>query len=1686
MSTRRILNCALALALALPALLAATGEEGADDKKWAKADEIESSAAALKSFFEGAEVRYPGSTGNLALEKKIAEIFSGSGFQHGEIRFETAAFAPGQASIQAEGLPLMRMYAMHPTVARPGNFIERTFQAPLVYLGRGTVEDLAAAKGIELKGALALMDFDCGEDWSRLLRFGLKGVIFSGKERYEYSDAVAKVYISEAAFPRYFVSAEDGAKLKAALITSEAGKSARTALPARIESEPSRVRNVNLRNLWVLIPGSDPAQSKDVVVVTAPMDANCVVPELAEGAQNGGNLFLLIKLLQSFTKEAPPRSVLLVALNAHSASCQGERMLAWHLLTPQRDVEDLRNLLTQDIRLQEMYQKYYSELLALLDDAAKPMFAEDYLINMRAMSDSSTGKQITVKDKLVNRARSDVNKAKTERLDRYRELKKQGQTEEQARAAMGLMEKNSDKYVNVLKLFNKWGQSKVLSDLSEEERRLLRGYVADVLNENATAAELNHRDLERDQQNNAIRDVLQGRTVKLVLLLELNFQSRKMGFWSASFFNNPEWRRAFGAQAIVATSAIKGVKDGRDDLFVDTMTFGGGLPEGHYFSGGEAVTYIHTANKTPALSLQNVFTHFGNVFTPGDTIQALNKETVAELANYVPAAMRAIIGSDMSTLKPADARWLNWSIQLRTCKFDEFSASVVPEVLVTNALVTLQPRNPVPITGDVVMSQVALTDQRALTFFYGIKEWQSIASTAMQFDPDFTRVVHTIDGGEKETALSSNVVRSPSQTLVMFPCVEYSILAREDPSLIGAGLVRVQNILPLDAKRETRPRQLGLAGVTSTFSDKKHTATLYGPASVFTDGKQKLKFLTDTKMPVLNVSPEFPEGEGFSSPSELSSDFFADAAGDVRALSAWRLDRLRGISQELALDFLDVSDKAMQKAKAAKQEHDHVAYLQALYTSLGAGRQAHAQVNGITNDMLQAVIFYMALILPFCFFMQKLIFNFVKIEAQIGGFFFLFLICYIAFRNIHPAFEVAKSPEGILIAFIMGALGIFVIQILHGRFEGEMQLLFRNFAGDVSEVGFSTVGQKAMLIGVNNMRRRRVRTLLTTTTIVLVTFTMLSFTSISSKMSPRVVPVSRNAPPYTGFMYHLPARRMDEASMKILREVFHGRADVIVRRWQLPASWEKTVIPMRLNASTGKSAKLDAVLGMSKAEDGFLAPMPLVAGRFFSSDDADEAVLPASIAETVGLNARNFDGAKVTFMGRELSVVGIIDDQKLRMLSDLDGLLLLPQKESLASSGGSTAGDVVAGGSTGMQVQGADQTGFYVEPSSIILLPLERSAKFGATAYSVSVRFKDEAVALWPEVINLLRVTNAKFYIGSRAPFLAGMDDEKAKPGEGEKKAPHPEMKPGVYYVGSNFSTSFGNLSSLIIPLLISGTIILNTMLGSVYERKKEIAIYNAVGLNPNHIGMFFLSEAFVYSVVGSVGGYMIGQVLSIGLIHLGVEGIDLNFSSLKVVYVILFTIAMVLLSTLYPAIVATRAAVPSGKRKWELPDHDGQTMKIVFPFIYQPDVVRGITGYLEEYFARFTEASVGDLIAVLEQRTHVIDADGREVITLQYNVALAPFDLGVTQRVTFTCAWDQRVQAHRLTLTSSRLSGQDTNWVTTNKPFLERLRTYLMHWRNLSPEQQAVYAQTGEKIEKIETVPPSDDVGGATVVLPG
>ncbi|MDD5708065.1 MAG: FtsX-like permease family protein, partial [Kiritimatiellae bacterium] len=750
---------------------------------------------------------------------------------------------------------------------------------------------------------------------------------------------------------------------------------------------------------------------------------------------------------------------------------------------------------------------------------------------------------------------------------------------------------------------------------------------------------------------------------------------------------------------------------------------------------------------------------------------------------------------------------------------------------------------------------------------------------------------------------------------------------------------------------------------------------------------------------------------------------------------------LKVVVNELVHAFIRRGDACLARMDAALARRDHMEYLNALYEGFGAHVKSYEQAKQTSDDMLKAVVVYMALLLPFCLFLEKLLFKFVRIEQEMAAFALMFVATFMVFRAIHPAFRIAQGAEAIFIAFVMGALGLFVIGILRGRFDGTMQMIFRSYMAD--DIGYSTVTQKAMLIGVNNMKRRRTRTMLTTATIVLVAFTMLSFTSVSKTINPTLVAKSKTAP-YTGFMYHWTGKYpMDESTLAALTQIFHGRGETVVRRWLLAE--DQTPLPVANRA--GDIAQFEGVLGLPMAEHGFLGPLPLVAGRYFSSDEAREAVLSSEAAEFLNIAPGELGKATVSIQGETLTVVGIIDGEQFRALRDLNGLPLTPILRLLADGADQKQTKRRPSGGSSMRSDVEDMGSlFFANPDALLIMPVNTARRWGAQPYSISLKLPDNE-PIWPVADLLLTITRARFYMSSRVPFTPAA--------EGERQT----VSAGVYYIGSNYSTSVGGLAALIIPLFIASTIILNTMLGSVYERKKEIAVFNAIGLNPHHIGTFFLAESFVYGIIGSVGGYLIGQALSLIIAWTGWIGdLNFNYSSLSVAYVILFTIAIVLLSTLYPAMAATKAAVPSGKRTWSLPPHDGRVMRVRFPFIYQERVAVGVLAYLREYFDRFSEASIGDMIASFQEQAAGRDGAGRAGWTLNYHTALAPFDLGVTQDASFALAFDEQVQAYCLIMTLTRVSGQDSNWVTCNRPFLERLRKYLMRWRNLNAAQQDLY----------------------------
>ncbi len=122
------------------------------------------------------------------------------------------------------------------------------------------------------------------------------------------------------------------------------------------------------------------------------------------------------------------------------------------------------------------------------------------------------------------------------------------------------------------------------------------------------------------------------------------------------------------------------------------------------------------------------------------------------------------------------------------------------------------------------------------------------------------------------------------------------------------------------------------------------------------------------------------------------------------------------------------------------------------------------------------------------------------------------------------------------------------------------------------------------------------------------------------------------------------------------------------------------------------------------------------------------------------------------------------------------------------------------------------------------------------------------------------------------------------------------------------------------IILAITASVIINTLIMSVYERTREIGILSAVGMRGNRIMMLFLAESTLLAVGGVIMGLLLG-LLSIYLFNIngfyignmGLTGILVTntiyakLTMADTINVTIMTFVVTILSGLYPAITASR-----------------------------------------------------------------------------------------------------------------------------------------------------------------------------------
>ncbi|MCK4323318.1 MAG: hypothetical protein KAW89_02220, partial [Armatimonadetes bacterium] len=177
-----------------------------------------------------------------------------------------------------------------------------------------------------------------------------------------------------------------------------------------------------------------------------------------------------------------------------------------------------------------------------------------------------------------------------------------------------------------------------------------------------------------------------------------------------------------------------------------------------------------------------------------------------------------------------------------------------------------------------------------------------------------------------------------------------------------------------------------------------------------------------------------------------------------------------------------------------------------------------------------------------------------------------------------------------------------------------------------------------------------------------------------------------------------------------------------------------------------------------------------------------------------------------------------------------------------------------------------------------------------------------------------------------------------------------------------------------------------------------------------------------------------------------------------------LIIMATVMASVAYPARRASDIAMPGIERRWAMPEPEGDRMHIVLPFTVTGDQALGVNMYLHEYFTAHTDYSLGQF-STDEIGLDNSDYEHGEGYALESMVWLAPYDLGVSEKLTIETIPTEDEEIFEIHADILRVSGDDASWLRVTRNFINIIRKQYLLWRTFPIAQKEEYGQRAEEL---------------------
>jgi hypothetical protein len=1454
------------------------------------------------------------------------------------------------------------------------------FTMPFYDSGDGRLERYPAGG---VFGAAVMMEFASGARWQEAGMLGAAAVLIAEPEQSTWREGWSKVADLPVKLPIIWLDRELAAQLRADR-------------PAEVTIRADMGwTNVEATHLLVRIEGNEPALRDEPVLLSCHYDASSFVPALAPGQSQSAGFIAMLRLAEHFVADTPKRPVVLLFNGAHYPALAGMRQIAYDAALTEKEYDGaiaaLDKTLAKHQEIAEALSRSGEEGVrsARNSDAAKETLRQEFTIEVdrlrerTAASDDPTERQnlATRQDDLISAIRL-ITRFRRLRYDDMSADRQSGITEawEKLRTAawdlasgiVGDLESEKSRMADnrrmIKEVFDTPFALHIALDLSPYGDQLAlvhKGLLYDVKG----SLHLHYRGLAKSVGRLIDELQLKGRLHEAIL-------EKQTG----------TWREMLG-----------------DSLALDCE------PTSNVQLPGVALVTARTSRIWEG--------------TPHDTLDMTERHRTWKnveaqtslLLRFLPALVDdPILSSDfrMRENRQAVRSRLEGNV-INTGR----RGKIAQKRPAAGALVVCRQRE--KVFAGVQSTIFALTDRAGR---YRIptpvgKLAMPIAAYGLSDSSREIRLSSAAKPAPWEQKMASVAVSaSPraAHNLSLFECRQIDLYDLFDYRLLlPARTINVQ-----DAASQSQPRDMGLA--TSRRSGL-HVSSLFAPPGrryTFQCNSSPLNkaFL------LLNGSPDQPLGVGFAASEGVTKLTALQAAGDMGILNRYRLGELdkRGIRNKKIVDLQARSDGQLQVSRSV----DVAEQVVSARNSASIAARAYPEILGTVNDTIKGVVFYLALLMPCAWCLERLTVASIRLERQVLWFFAIFVAMYFLLSMVHPAFGLTDMPIVILVAFAIVSLACLVMSILYAKFQSLVENAAAHTLLDVKEAGRAALGATSLSMGLAYMRRRRIRTAMTLITILIMTFVAMSFTGITSYLTETTVETGRPAA-YEGFVVRVPGGIEIDSAVQRDLEAAMGADRVHPRRWVFPTDDRSAGGGFWLRAGQ-KSYPLRALIGLDSTDP--MAP----AGSASYAKQSDDLVcaLPASAIEVLGLSELP---ATVNLRGIDLTVRTAFDPDRCDSAFDLDGKPITPvdfgaKIEDLSAKQRKQTTEAATLVTVAQVQQWEAQSSLSQLPArSVAFVPSRLAQSLGGGIFSLAVTDPDPAAA--------------KEWVQRTAwPTFHGHEGQ-------------------VSLIGSSSRIKITGLSDLIIPTALTVFMVLNTMLAALNERRSEIATFNSVGLAPIHTAGLFLAESLALGIIGAVGGYLLGQLVN-WLLASHLTGIEMNYSSLSVVLVTSLVILTVLGASIMPARLASRLAMPGRMRQWRMPRTVGDEMRPDLPFSFSTQDTPAIMALLFDYFVSHRDNSTGGFVAE-GTAVHPIEGDGLALVT---RVWLAPFDLGVGQNVEIYLSRPPEGEQHELQVIFTRKTGQTTAWQRVNRPFLAELRRQLLTYRVLDAERRAELYDKGRR----------------------